>query len=57
MQAKALIKKAHKAPFGKGSKTVLDTNVRSAWEIDSDGLTWASWERTLRPSIAVGKIK
>ena len=34
-QAKALIQAAHKAPFGKGSETILDNNVRSAWEIDA----------------------
>ncbi|MES2775434.1 MAG: hypothetical protein V4722_14765 [Bacteroidota bacterium] len=36
MQIEALIKQAHKAPFGKGSKTIVDTNVRSVWEIDGD---------------------
>ncbi len=35
VQAKALIQAAHKAPFGKGSETILDDNVRSAWEIDA----------------------
>ncbi len=39
-QAKALIKVAHKAPFGKGSETILDNNVRSAWEIDVAKLTF-----------------
>lgn len=34
-QAKALISRAHKAPFGKGSQTILDNMVRSAWEIDA----------------------
>lgn len=37
-QAKTLIKKARKAPFGKGSKTIVDPNVRSAWEIDAADL-------------------
>ena len=40
VQAKALIKVAHKARFGKGSETILDNNVRSAWEIDADRLTF-----------------
>jgi len=40
VQAKALIQSAHKAPFGKGSETFLDNNVRSAWEIDVDKLTF-----------------
>src|SRR5665213_1148868 len=39
-QAKALIQTAHKAPFGKGSETIVDNNVRSAWEIDADKLTF-----------------
>ena len=37
---KDLIKVAHKAPFGKGSETITDTNVRSAWEIDADQLSF-----------------
>ena len=40
-QAKALIKGAHKAPFGKGSETIVDNNVRSAWEIDADKLIFS----------------
>lgn len=39
-QAKALIQVAHKAPFGKGSETILDNNVRNAWEIDAAKLTF-----------------
>jgi hypothetical protein len=38
LQAKALISQAHKAPFGKGSQTILDDKVRSAWEIDASRL-------------------
>ncbi|MGS2764034.1 2OG-Fe(II) oxygenase [Sinomicrobium sp. M5D2P9] len=37
-QTKALIQVAHKAPFGKGNQTIVDNNVRSAWEIDADKL-------------------
>ncbi len=36
LEVKEMIKVAHKAPFGKGSETVLDATVRSAWEIDAD---------------------
>lgn len=39
-QAKALIQAAHKAPFGKGRETIVDNNVRSAWEIDAAKLTF-----------------
>lgn len=49
VQAKALIQVAHKAPFGKGSETILDNNVRSAWEIDASKLTFngSRWAGTL----------
>lgn len=35
-QATALLKVATQAPFGKGTKTVVDTDVRQAWQISSD---------------------
>lgn len=38
--AKALIQVAQKAPFGKGSETILDKSIRSAWEIDAKDLTF-----------------
>lgn len=41
-QIKALIKIAHQAPFGKGSETVLDKTVRSAWEIDADQIKFVN---------------
>jgi len=40
VQIKEIIKVAHKAPFGKGSETVLDTTVRSAWEIDASEIAF-----------------
>lgn len=48
-QAKALINKAHKAPFGKGTETILDPDVRSGWEIDAGDLTFSGkkWDRFL----------
>jgi hypothetical protein len=57
LQAKALISIADKAPFGKGSQTVLDNNVRSAWEINADMLTFRGkeWERFLNKIL--GSIK
>jgi len=47
-QAKSLISIAQKAPFGKGMETILDTNVRSAWQIDAtdiffEGDNWANY--------------
>ena len=57
LQAKALIQVARKAPFGKGSETILDNTVRSAWEIDAgqlsfNGLQWSKFINT-----ALTKVK
>ena len=40
---------AHKAPFGKGSQTIVDTKVRSAWEIDASEIVFlnAEWDNTM----------
>jgi len=50
LQAKALIQKAGRAPFGKGLETVFDDTVRKAREIDSDKLSFrgTEWERFLQ---------
>ncbi|VAX37320.1 hypothetical protein MNBD_UNCLBAC01-57 [hydrothermal vent metagenome] len=34
-QAKKIIKQSHRAPYGKGEKTVVDTKVRRTWQLDS----------------------
>jgi hypothetical protein len=44
LQAKDMIQVAHKAPFGKGSQTVLDDKVRSAWEIDATEIVFTNPE-------------
>ncbi|MFV8326046.1 2OG-Fe(II) oxygenase [Flavobacterium sp. ZS1P14] len=46
LQIKEIIKVAHKAPFGKGSQTVLDSTVRSAWEVNADAISFKNkdWE-------------
>ncbi len=56
-QARDLIQSAHKAPFGKGSQTILDNSVRSAWEIDADQLSISNpaWTKFLNK--AISKIK
>jgi hypothetical protein len=48
-QAKALIQQAHKAHFGKGHETILDTSVRSAWEIDAEKLSFTGnqWTKVI----------
>ncbi|HNI43874.1 MAG TPA: 2OG-Fe(II) oxygenase [Chitinophagales bacterium] len=49
-QAQALIGVAHKAPFGKGMATVVDTSVRSAWEIDAQEVSFNNpqWKSLLK---------
>lgn len=48
-QINELIKIAHKAPFGKGSETIVDTKVRSAWEIDASEIQFNNlkWQKFL----------
>ena len=48
-QITSMIEVAHKAPFGKGSQTILDTTVRSAWEIDAQNITFLNpnWSKTI----------
>ena len=38
-QAKAIVDIATLAPFGKGSKTVIDLDVRKAWQVDPEMVT------------------
>ena len=47
--AAELGKAAHRAPFGKGSKTLVDTNVRSTWELNPDqfGLRNPDWAQCI----------
>lgn len=35
-QARRLIKQCSRAPYGKGTATLVDTNVRRVWELDPD---------------------
>jgi len=48
-QVKALIARSHKAPFGKGSKTVVDPTVRSTWDIDAGEISFHNkvWQTLL----------
>jgi hypothetical protein len=43
-QAVALKERAHQAPYGKGTETIVDTDVRRVWEIDADQVTLANPE-------------
>ncbi len=57
LQAKALIQAAHKAPFGKGSQTLVDDTVRRAWEIDPEKLSFEGpqWDGFLQKVLATIK--
>ena len=35
-EARKLIKQCHQAPYGKGTETLVDTDVRRTWELDPD---------------------
>ena len=35
-EAVELAKACHQAPFGKGSETIIDTDVRNTWELNAD---------------------
>ncbi|MEX2565092.1 MAG: 2OG-Fe(II) oxygenase [Cyclobacteriaceae bacterium] len=53
LQAGALIQAAHKAPFGKGSQTIIDETVRSAWEIGAEKLHFdgQQWDKFLQNAL------
>lgn len=53
-EAQKLVARAHKAPFGKGSQTITDTTVRSAWELDADQISFQNpqWEKFLDGIVA-----
>ncbi len=54
LQARAIIQEATKAPFGKGSQTIIDDTVRSAWEIDPKRLHFdgPEWDKFLNKALA-----
>jgi len=53
-QATALKKQARQAPYGKGTQTLVDTNVRNVWEIDADQVVLANpqWADVLKQALA-----
>lgn len=56
-QARQLIAQSRQAPFGKGSKTIVDTAVRNTWELDSSQFSfrnpdWGSWIHKLCAIVA-----
>lgn len=52
-QALALTKRAHQAPYGKGTKTLVDTNVRRVWEIDARQVVLANpqWDDVVKQAV------
>ncbi|UZO82378.1 hypothetical protein NBT05_07860 [Aquimarina sp. ERC-38] len=57
VKAKSLIQVSHKAPFGKGSKTIYDNNVRSAWEIDATSISFHNPEWSPYLKKIIKKVK
>jgi predicted 2-oxoglutarate/Fe(II)-dependent dioxygenase YbiX len=53
-QAEALAKVARQAPYGKGTKTLVDTEVRRVWEIDADKVVLANpgWADVLSKAVS-----
>ena len=49
-QAKHLIELASRAPFGRGEQTIVDTSVRSTWQLDPTqfSITNPQWEKRLQ---------
>jgi len=49
-QIEAVIKRAHRAPYGRGEHTIVDTSVRNAWQLDSPDVRIGgkAWEKTFR---------
>lgn len=46
-------KKCHQAPFGKGTETIVDTNVRSTWELNPNAfdLSNPAWKVHLEQTL------
>ena len=49
-QARALIRQCRQAPYGKGTRTLVDTDVRRVWEMDPEHfeLTNPKWEALIK---------
>src|SRR5438128_2010814 len=56
-QATALKKHARQAPYGKGTQTLVDTDVRRVWEIDADQVVLANPEWTSAVEKAVLAVR
>src|SRR5713226_8601440 len=47
-QIEAVIKRAHRAPYGRGEHTIVDTSVRNGWQLNSGDVRIGgkAWEKT-----------
>ena len=50
IQIEELVRTADRAPYGRGTQTLVDVTVRNCWEINSDQISLGgrSWDRTIR---------
>eukprot|EP00803_Ostreobium_quekettii_P000681 evm.model.scf_314EXC.6 EVM.evm.TU.scf_314EXC.6 scf_314EXC:28582-31329(-) len=56
-QAGALAAVAHKAPYGKGAETVVDEDVRRAWQVDAEKVSVGDMLRNMVKQAAVNVAK
>jgi hypothetical protein len=49
-----MIDKAHHAPYGKGSETLVDTAVRNTWELNPDQFEFGNpeWDKYIEEACA-----
>ena len=49
-QIEAVIKRARRAPYGRGARTIVDTSVRNAWQLDAADVRIGgkAWEKTFQ---------
>ncbi len=55
-QAATLIEQCHQAPFGRGEKTLVDTDVRKVWELNPEQFSIGNPQWTTHLNHAVKKI-
>jgi predicted 2-oxoglutarate/Fe(II)-dependent dioxygenase YbiX len=58
-QATALKRLARQAPYGKGTRTLVDTGVRRVWEIDADQILLANpqWRDVLKQAVGAAQTE
>lgn len=58
-QAEQLIAVAEQAPYGRGSETVVDTEVRRTWQLDAAQarISGRRWEEDLARIVAIDSVR